>query len=210
MSKFIPTLSIERLCLLFRYLQKIYKEGKTTIFSSEIGKELGISAHTIRKDISYLGEIGKTAAGYNVKKLLNHIHQNLGLGLEKQSCLIGLGRLGQALLNSKQFLDGNYRIVAGFDVDINRLEMLKTNITLYPAYRIQEIVRQQKIELAVLAVPGEAAQEVADKCISGGVRGILNFAPKIVKTGVKNVEVRNIDLYSELRILSVILNLHDT
>ena len=203
----IPEPSVIRLCLMYRFLEKLDASSVKTVFSSDIGENLGVTAHTVRKDISFLGEIGNTAAGYDVAKLKNHIYRHLGLDKKRFACIVGLGRLGKSLLNYEQFLDGEYKLIAGFDSDINTLEMTKTSISLYPSYRIEELVRDLKIELAVIAVPSTSAQDVADRLISGGVKGIINFAPVIVKSQSGDVVIRNIDFYGELRILSALLNL---
>ena len=209
MNKKIPEPTVVRLCLMYRLLEKLKTNSVKTVFSSEIGENLGVTAYTVRKDINFLGEIGNTAAGYNVEKLLHHIHIHLRLDTKRFACIVGLGRLGKALLNYRQFLSGKYRVIAGFDSDINTLEMIKTSINLYPSYRIEEVVNDLNIELAVIAVPLKAAQNVADKLISGGVKGIINFAQVNVRSHTGGVLIRNIDLYGELRILSALLNLKD-
>ncbi|MBN2533077.1 MAG: redox-sensing transcriptional repressor Rex [Spirochaetales bacterium] len=210
MNRIIPEPSVIRLCLMYRLMERLENNGVKTVFSPDIGENLGITAHTIRKDISFLGEIGNTAAGYDVAKLKDHIHGNLGLDKKRFACIAGLGKLGQALLNYRQFLDGDYRVIAGFDSDINNLEMLRTSVPLYPSYRMTEIVKDMGIELAVIAVPVQAAQEVANRLIAGGVKGIINFAQVNVKSKSGQVLIRNIDLYGELRILSALLNLKET
>ncbi|MBN1697507.1 MAG: redox-sensing transcriptional repressor Rex [Spirochaetales bacterium] len=205
-GKCIPELSIVRLCQMYRYLEDCNRHGITTVFSPEIGENLGVQAHTVRKDISRLGEIGNTAAGYDVKNLKAHIYRHLNLQKKRNACVVGLGRLGQAIINYQEFFEGSYRIKAGFDSNINTLEMINTTIDLYPSYRISEIVQTYRIELAVIAVPAGSAQQVCDRLVEGGVRGIINFAPVIVRTGKKGVIIRNSDLYGEFRILSTLMD----
>jgi redox-sensing transcriptional repressor len=210
MNRKIPEPSVIRLCLTYRFMERLEAGGITTVFSPDMGENLGVTAHTVRKDISFLGEVGNTAAGYDVGKLKHHIYTRLGLDKKRSACIVGLGRLGQALLHSKQFLNGEYRVVAGFDSNINTLEMISTIVPLHPSYDISSVVKDQGIELGVITVPSRAAQEVADKLTAGGVRGIINFARVNVKAKGKNVVIRNMDLYGELRILSALLNLTDT
>ncbi|MBN2440211.1 MAG: redox-sensing transcriptional repressor Rex [Spirochaetales bacterium] len=209
MNTIIPESTVIRLSQMYRFLEECIANEVTTIFSADIGEHMGITAHTVRKDINFLGEIGKTAAGYDVVKLKNHIHEHLGLEKKRSACIVGLGNLGKALLHYKQFLGGNYKVIAGFDSDINTLEMVKTSISLYPSYRIEEVVKDLKIELAIIAVPSKAAQDVADRLIRGGVKGIINFTQVFVKSQADGALVRNIDLYGELRILSALLNLKE-
>lgn len=207
MNKKIPAPSISRLNLLYALLEKKETEGQEKIFSQEIGKELGIAPHSIRKDISFLGEIGNTIAGYDVRKLKEHIHKHLGFNRLVKICIVGLGRLGSALLKYERFQASNYKLVAGFDKNINTLEILRTDVPLYPVYEITNIVSARNIELAMIAVPAAAAQFVADKLVAGGVRGILNFAPVVIKPTDPGVFVQNIDLIGELRLLSAFLAL---
>jgi redox-sensing transcriptional repressor len=208
-GKKIPEPSVVRLCQMYRFLEHCELDRVSTVFSPEIGDRLGVQAHTVRKDISYLGEIGNTAAGYEVKKLKEHIYRGLGLHKRRNACVVGLGRLGQAIINYEQFFEGEYRIIAGFDSNINTLEMINTQISLYPSYRIEKVVSTLSIELAVIAVPAKAAQEVCERLISGGVRGIINFAPVIVRSGSEGVIIRNSDLFGEFRILSALMDRHE-
>ena len=193
--------------MLYRFLQKLENEGFTTISSSKIAEQLGLGSHNIRKDIGYLGEIGITGSGYDIKKLKNHISTNLGLDRGKKACVVGLGRLGSAIMNFDKFEFNDYQIVAGFDSNINVLETIKTNIDVYPAYLIPDIVKRFEIELAVITVPESAAQSVSEKLIKGGIKGIVNFTPFVIKPTRKNVYIRNIDVICEFDILSVLANL---
>ena len=203
----IPKPAINRLCILYRFLQKLENEGLTTISSSKLAEHLGLGSHNIRKDIGYLGEIGITGSGYDIVKLKNHISRKMGFDRGKKACVVGLGRLGSAIMNFNKFEKDDYQIIAGFDSNINVLETIKTNIDVYPAYLIPEIVKRFKIELAVVTVPASAAQEVAEKLIQGGIKGIVNFTPFVIKPTRKNVYIRNIDVICEFDILSALSNL---
>ncbi len=193
--------------MLYRFLQKLEKEGFTTISSTKIAEQLGLGSHNIRKDIGYLGEIGITGSGYDIGKLLTHISKKLGFDREKKACVVGLGRLGSAIMNFDKFILNGYQIVAGFDSNINVLETLKTNIDVYPAYLIPDIVKRLEIELAVITVPESAAQGVSEKLVEGGIKGIVNFTPFVIKPTRKNVYIRNIDVIGEFDILSALANL---
>jgi redox-sensing transcriptional repressor len=205
----IPAPSISRLCTVYGLLWELEHEKVTSISSSVLGARLGVGAHNIRKDINYLGEIGNTGAGYEVAALRRHIERQLGLELKRKACIVGLGRLGSALLNYKKFFTDNYRIVAGFDSNINRLETIRTSIKLYPAYEITDIVRRERIEMAIIAVPADVAQGVADRLLGGGVRGLINFAPTVIRTEQPDIFIRNIDIINEFRILATCLKLEE-
>ena len=122
--------------------------------------------------------------------------------------LSGLGRLGTSIMNNERFLVSGYRIVAGFDSNVNRLETMKTTIAVYPSYDIINIVRRDDIELAVLTVPPRAAQEVANRLLKGGIKGIVNFTTIVLKT-TPDIYIRNVDMRGELDVLSALITLNE-
>jgi redox-sensing transcriptional repressor len=198
----IPTPAIERLCSLYHILEQLETKGNEAVSSKELGELTGVGAHNIRKDINYLGEIGSFKAGYEVKKLKAHLSGKLGLDKKKKACIVGLGRLGNAILNYDRLLGSGFEIVAGFDSNINKVETLQTSVPLFPAHEIPEVVKSMRIDLAVIAVPAQATAETARRLINGGIRGIVNFSPAVIKPAA-GVAIRNIDLVAEFRILTV-------
>ena len=200
----IPQPTIIRLCTIYQFLFELEKEGVTSISSTELDAKIGVASHTIRKDINYLGEIGNTRGGYDVSRLKNHIAIHLRIGPQQKSCVVGLGHLGQAILQSSSLGGGEFKIVAGFDSNVNKLETIKASVPLFPSYEIADVVRSMGIDLAVIAVPPENARDVAGRLFEGGIKGILNFAPVVIKPGKSGVIVRNIDIGQEFRILSVL------
>jgi redox-sensing transcriptional repressor len=177
--------------------------GETTVSSTELGQQLGVNANSIRKDISYLGEIGNGRAGYSLRKLKDTITEKFKLNRKKTACIVGLGRLGTAILRYERLFPSGFEIAAGFDSNINKIETIQTKVPLYPANEIATIVKRVKIEIGVLAVPATAAVESAKRLMDGGIRGIVNFSPIIIKP-MAGVCIRNIDLVGELRIVSVL------
>ena len=157
----IPKPTISRLCLLYRFLDEMTAEGVTSISSSQIGERLGLNSHNVRKDIGYLGDVGTLGAGYDVARLKQAIADSLGLNVPHNACVVGLGRLGMAILSFDLFAQHGYTIVAGFDSNINKLETMRTEIDVFPSYMIPDVVRRRGIELAVLAVPAGVAQKVS-------------------------------------------------
>lgn len=191
--KKIPPLTIERLCAVYGALRCHQQNGVGVVYSNELGKLLGVTDYTIRKDLSYIHTDCTSGRGYDVEGLRDNIRQALKLRPKKKVCVVGLGRLGAALLDYGRFLDAD--IVAGFDQSLNRIELLETSVDLFSVYRLKEVVRERNIEVGVVAVPDHAAQEVTDLLVDAGVRGILNFAPTnvIVPDGVfrKNMDFAN-------------------
>jgi redox-sensing transcriptional repressor len=205
----IPEPAKERLLYLMRVLEK--NEGKP-LTSGELEALTGWSSHTIRKDISFLGTEGGsprggnkkvgTSGGYSPEALIPAIKAALGLDRRRRFCVVGLGRLGSAYLNFQSFELGEFELAAGFDSNVNRVEILKSPVPLYPAYKIPEVVNRFAIEIALLCVPGGAAQASAEKLAAAGIRGIVNFAP-VVLSLPPEVAVRNVYVMDELRALAV-------
>jgi redox-sensing transcriptional repressor len=172
----------------------------------------GWPSHTIRKDISCLGgdEPGHTVGncnGYAPETLIPAIKKALGLDRRRRFCVAGLGRLGSAYLNVGSFEfgsanQGEFELAAGFDTNVNRVEILTSPVPLYPAYKMGEVIRRFAIEMALLGVPGEAAQAAAEKLAAAGIRGIVNFAPVVLQLPLE-VAVRNVYVLDELRELAI-------
>jgi redox-sensing transcriptional repressor len=197
----IPGPAKERLLSIMRLLEK---NGDRPLTSAEAEAMTGWARETIRKDISYLEAAG-TGTGYAPQLLIPAIRKALGLDRRRLFCIVGLGRLGSAYLNFSG--DGasvweEFELAAGFDSNVNRVEILKSSVPLYPAYKIPEVVSRFSIELALLCVPAEAAQASAEKLINAGIRGILNFAPAALKLP-SAVAVRNVSAVDALRALAV-------
>lgn len=191
----IPEPSIERFLQLSRVLDAL---NKPVVTSAEIEARTGWSSHTIRKDVTYLeGELS-SGAGYDAAALRAAIDGALGLDRSLKVCVVGLGRLGSAYLNFPAFREAGFELVAGFDSSVNRVEILRSPVPLYPSYKTGEVVSRFGIELALLCVPAASAQAAADKLVGAGIRGILNFAP-IALDVPDGVTVRNVFVADELR-----------
>jgi redox-sensing transcriptional repressor len=201
-------------------MRLLEKNGPGPVTSAEIEALTGWASHTIRKDISFLGGEGVlgSSAGYDPPALAEAIKKALGLRRRRLFCVVGLGRLGSAYLNFRDLEPGavpeagaetdhrreepEFELAAGFDTNVNRVEILKSSAPLYPAYKMGEVIRRFGIEIALLCVPPGAAQGAAEKLAAAGIRGILNFAPVPLKLGPE-IAVRNVFLTDELRALAV-------
>ncbi len=136
----------------------------------------------MRKDLAYFGRFGIRGIGYYVKDLLNDIRRILGSNKEWRMAVIGIGNLGSALMSYKDFLKQNYKIVAAFDIDpqkvIGRIsEELGEKIEVLHIALIKEVAKERKIEIALIATPPSEAQIVAQFLVEAGIKGILNFTP---------------------------------
>lgn len=199
----IPEISIRRLCQIYRLLERLKEAGREIIFSDEIGEKTGIPSYQVRKDISYLGEIGKPGRGYNVSELFEHIKSSLKLCVKRKAVLVGVGRLGSALLNYVNLPKANFEYIAAFDSDPIKEGKSEGGIQIYSSGEMAPFLKKHNVEIGVITVPQEAAQAVADDLIKGGVTGILNFAPVPLKVQ-ENVIARCIDFSLEMNILTAI------
>jgi len=194
----------ERLLQLMRLLENHTLAGNTgTVTSAQVEELTGVPRDTIRRDISCLSDaaIGGNA-GYEPGVLIPLIKQALGLDRRRKFCVVGLGRLGSAYLNFSPPELAEFELAAGFDTNVNRVEILRSPVPLYPAYKLAEVISRFAIEIALLCVPSDAAQAAAERCAAAGIRGILNFAP-VALSLPPEVTVRNVYVVDELRSLTI-------
>ncbi|MBF8285117.1 MAG: redox-sensing transcriptional repressor Rex [Chloroflexi bacterium RBG_16_63_12] len=183
----IPDIVIGRLPLYLRALSRLTLEGAKITSSHELGKRLGISSAQIRKDLSHFGEFGKQGTGYQVDYLTEQLRQILKVDKEWRVALVGVGDLGRALAHYNGFRDRGFRITMLFDNDPAKVSTMLDGFQIYDVAQMKDLIRQHGITLAMIAVPAEAAQQVADALVAAGVRGLLNYAPinLAVPEGVK-------------------------
>lgn len=201
MKKTIPRKTIQRLLLYHRYLTFLLQQGTKHISSSAFADILEISAAQLRKDLSYFGKFGTQGAGYDVLALRDEIAKILGIDKERKICIVGLGNLGLALLGYKGFASLGFSVAAIFD---NSPAIIGRKIKGFACYDIKDlipVVKKNTIEIALLTVPSEAAQEVARRMEDAGLKAVLNFTP-VKLTLSKKVKVSNVDLAAELKTLS--------
>lgn len=193
--------TIERICKVFAHLVILEKRSIDFVSSPELAKAIGATAYTVRKDISFLGVTGYSRKGYAVIPLKEELGNKLNLAQKRKACIVGLGRLGTALLDYEKFQEDGFEIVAGFDCSINKIERIRTQIDVFPVSHLRNIVAQYAIELGIITVPAGSAQEIADGLCNAGVKGILNFSPvKIIVA--KNIMYLDMDFTSALRLIA--------
>lgn len=204
-EKKIPKATARRLPLYYRYLRFLHEAGKSRISSAKLSEAVKVDSATIRRDFSYFGALGKRGYGYDVEALMNFFSKTLNQDRLTNVALIGVGNLGQALLNYNFRRNNNTRISAGFDINEKLIGTIHQGV---PVYHIDEMVEQldlQQIDVAILTVPSEIAQEMANKLVEGGVKGIMNFTP--IRVNVPDsVRVHNVDLTNELQTLIYFIN----
>jgi len=190
--------TIERLVQYYRLLELLHEEGRRVVSSQEIGEMLSLKASQVRKDLSYFGEIGKRGVGYHVEKLYEHIKSILSSPRLWRIALVGVGRLGEALLGHKAFQSSKFKVLALFDVDPGKVGRSIMGIPCYPIEKITDVLREQQVEILILTVPAAAAQGCVDRAVAAGtIRGILSFAQTAVIVP-KSVLVYHVDIATEL------------
>ncbi|MCH5464437.1 redox-sensing transcriptional repressor Rex [Levilactobacillus tujiorum] len=196
----IPRATAKRLPIYYRYLNILLDADKTRVSSTELSEAVKVDSATIRRDFSYFGALGKRGYGYDVESLIKFFKKILNQDRLTSVALIGVGNLGHALLNFNFHQDSNVRISAAFDVNQEIANTIQSGVPIYPMTDLRTQLEEQQIEVAILTVPSQVAQEVTDEAVSGGVKGILNFTPLRI-TVPKNVRVQNVDLTNELQTL---------
>ncbi|WP_448374509.1 redox-sensing transcriptional repressor Rex [Fervidobacterium sp.] len=187
----IPKPTVKRLGLYYRCLARYKEDGVNFISSQDIADRLNIKPSQVRKDLSYFGEFGKRGLGYNVSKLLSEIAHIIGVNKEWNVAIIGAGNLGSALANYPGLLKHKFRVVAVFDNDREKVGKKLSGITVSHISELSKLVKELKIEIAVLAVPESAAQYVAELVEEAGIKGIVNFSPIKLRT---SIPVEDVDI----------------
>jgi redox-sensing transcriptional repressor len=173
----IPDIVISRLPVYLRALNRLAQEGQEFTSSHELGQRLGISSAQIRKDLSHFGGFGKQGTGYNIHYLAEQLQQVLKVNREWEVALVGAGDLGSALAHYKGFADRGFRITCAFDNAPNKIGHSLGSFTIQSMEEMPHVIRDRDIKIAMLAVPAQYAQEVANSLIDAGIRAILNYAP---------------------------------
>jgi redox-sensing transcriptional repressor len=204
-SKKISESAIRRLSLYLRILENLERDGEGTISSEQLAKHSDTTAAQVRKDLSLFGSFGKRGLGYGVVELGLRLRSILGLDRRWRVALVGVGRIGSALVEYGGFQERGYDIVAILDVDPSKVGERWADLTVRDIGEFEAIVRERDIEIVILAVPVEAVPLVMDRVTDAGVRGILNFAPTTLRVP-EGVTVKDVNMVMELEALSFALS----
>jgi redox-sensing transcriptional repressor len=198
--------SVGRLSLYLRRLEEVLRDGATRVSSGALGEALGIPDTQVRKDLASLGRLGQPGIGYDVADLVGAIRSTLGIDRGWSAALVGVGNLARALLRYDGFVERGFRIVALFDADPGKVGQVVEGLTIHPPGRMPEVIAATRPELGILTVPAQNVQNVADDLIAAGVKGLLNFAPGVVRVP-PGVSVVNVDLTVQLEQLAFLVHL---
>ncbi len=199
----MPNPSKKRLVILARILSQ---QGKKKVTSVDLSALTGWSEATIRRDISILELHQGASNGYDAGLLREAICAALDINLadseKHRCCIVGLGKLGEALLESSVFKGSDFELVAGFDTNFNKIEIMKSEIPLFATLDLERKIRSLKIEYAILAVPDEKAQFMADRLVSYGIKGIVNYT-NIVLSLPKEIRVEHVNTVAVLTTMAL-------
>lgn len=197
----VPKVVVARLSLYLRELQRLEAAGQQTISSSQLGTLLGFSDAQVRKDLGFFGQFGYPGVGYRCEELIRAMRDILGTNQVWPVAMVGVGNLGEALLGYRGFGRQNFKIVAAFDCDPSKIGRTIDGILVRSTGELADVVVREHVRLGMIVVPGERAQEVADRLVAAGVEGIVNFAP-VTLTLPPQVQQVSVDLAIELEQLS--------
>jgi len=197
----IPRKTVYRLSVYLRCLNRLRENGLQTVSSEALAQAAGVKSTQLRKDLTYLGQVGTRGRGYDAEQLAEMITDRLGTNSLQPVILVGVGNLGSALLSYRGFEEEGFQIIAAFDLAPTAGRASKLRIGVHPMEHLPEVVRLQGVRMAILAVPASAAQSVANQLVAAGISGILNFAP-LMLTVPEEVVVNNVNLAIELENLS--------
>lgn len=200
MAKSIPRATALRLPIYHRYLRFLQNSGKKRVSSTELSEAVKVDSATIRRDFSYFGALGKRGYGYDVDYLIDFFTRILNQDRLTSVGLVGVGNLGNALLNYNFRRNNNIRIGAGFDINPEIVGTIHSGVPIYSMDEIEQQVEAQQIEIMIVTVPQEDAQDVVDRLVKAGVKGIMNFTPLRFQVP-ESVVVQNVDLTNELQTL---------
>ncbi len=188
----IPDVVIDRLPVYVRALDSLEEEGRDVVNSQELGERLGVTPAQIRKDLSYFGRFGKQGRGYSVARLREELRQILGLTREWPVVLVGVGKLGRAVLGYGGFTPQGFRIVEAFDSDSKIVGTKVNGLVVKSVDSLPQELGKVRVEMAIVAVPAVTAQRVIDILVANGVKAILNYAP-IAAHVPPRVRIKDID-----------------
>ena len=202
--KRIAESTIRRLSLYLSFLEEIEARGVRTTSSDDLAKLGGTTSAQVRKDLSFFGSFGKRGLGYSVPELSSSLRKILGLGRQWRVCIIGAGKIGAALARYAGFAERGFIVSGVYDSDPSKIGTRWGNVTVRDEAQLERDIAGNNYQIAVLAVPADAAQKLVDRAVKAGIKGILSFAP--VQLNVPgDVALRTVNMAMELEALTFAL-----
>ena len=202
--KRIADSTVRRLSIYLRFLEDFEERGLATVSSDELARRGGTTSAQVRKDLSFFGSFGKRGLGYSVPELSNALREILGLGRQWKVVIVGAGKIGAALAQYRGFRQRGFSIVAAYDTNPEKIGRMLEGIEIRDMSRFEADVVVERPEIAVLAIPTEAAQSVLDRVNRAGIKAVLNFAPVQLHAPAE-VTVKTVNMAMELEGLTFAL-----
>ena len=201
----VPEIVISRLPQYVRILNRLMEDGILVVSSQQLGEKLQVTPAQIRKDLSYFGRFGKQGRGYSVRDLLDRLRQILGINSPWNGAVVGVGRLGRAILSYPGFNPDGFHLVAAFDLNNSVVGETIGGLVVRNMEELDQVVAREKISIAIVAVQVEYTQNVVDQLVACGVKAVLNYAPMApqVREGIR---IRNIDPVLSLQSMTYYIN----
>lgn len=199
--KSFPVPALRRLPGYLRFLRKLAETGREVVSCTHIAQDLRLDPTQVRKDLEITGITGRPRIGYSVPELVAAIEGFLGWNNTRDAFLVGAGSMGAALIGYTAFRDYGLNIVAAFDSDEAKIGRSIRNVEVLPTFKIPELAERMHVHIGIITVPAEAAQDVTDLLIFGGIQAIWNFAPTNINVP-EGVIVENVQLSSSLAVLT--------
>ena len=197
-------MTIRRLSVYTRSLLQLEEDGVKAVSSQELAERFNLNSAQVRKDLAYFGEFGVRGIGYYVAGLKAELQRILGLDRQWAVALVGFGNLGSALFHYKGFSRQGFRIALIIDDDPSKTGRDVDSVPIVSSRDMAREIKSRGIHIAIVAVPAESAQAVADQLVAAGIKAVLNFAPTRLRVG-REVRLKNVDLSIELETLSFYL-----
>lgn len=202
----ISELTTNRLSIYLRCLNELAADGEKSVSSETLATRFHLNSAQIRKDLAYFGEFGVRGVGYKIADLRDNLTKILGLDKEHRVAIIGAGRLGTALADYYGFQKTNFKVVALFDADKEKIGQHFGEIEIFDIKTFSEVVKKANIDVAVIAVPAEYAQSVLELITEAGIKAVMNFAPTPLRVS-DDIKLKTVDLTISLESLSYYLAL---
>ena len=201
----ISELTTGRLSVYLRCLTYLESLQQKTVSSHDLAKRFHLNSAQIRKDLACFGEFGTRGVGYNVSQLKEHLIRELGIDRTRNVIIVGAGNLGMALADYRGFNGNGFQVAALIDIDPNKVgRVSRSGIPVLAYSEMPRVVRERQVEIAIIAVTADAAQDVYDSLAAAGVNAVLNFAPVQLRVQ-STVKLKSVDLRINLESLSFYL-----
>jgi redox-sensing transcriptional repressor len=203
----VSTAVIRRLPRYYRHLDDLYRSGAVRISSSALAKSMGLTASQIRQDLSCFGEFGQQGYGYNVELLRGQVAEIMGMNRNHTAVILGAGNLGRALIENFPFRFNGFRLLAAFDVEPTIVGTRLGGVPVYHVDMLESYIREHKVSIGVLTLPGAAAADSARRLVRCGIQGIWNFTNVELPIGENDlVKVENVHFADSLLTLSYMIS----